>query len=165
MDCGCEVVYSTDEQLSCNALQKEISWLYLVNESNRPLPLCQLVRNPSWSWQSSWPGHESTPSLYSMLTSTTKANIIFEFSSAALNQPPCFLQQSESMTTALQYSLLCDLLKNSWSWLWWYKTGASCLFGPRTASKIRSTWHDSGLQPNIINSCWYKRLVEGPVKE
>lgn len=60
-------------------------------------------------------GMESTPSLYSMLTSTTKANIIFEFSSAALNQPPCFLQQSESMTTALQYSLLCDLLKNSWS--------------------------------------------------
>lgn len=61
MDCGCEVVYSTDEQLSYNALQKEISWLYLVNESNRPLPLCQLVRNPSWSWQSSWPGHGIHP--------------------------------------------------------------------------------------------------------
>lgn len=58
---------------------------------------------------------EFTPSLYSMRTSTIKANIIFEFSSAALSQPPCFLQQSKGMTTALQYSLLCGLLNNSWS--------------------------------------------------
>lgn len=151
MDVGCEVVYSTDEQLSYNALQKEISSLYPVNEPNRPLPLCQLLRNPSWSWQSSWPGHGIHPITIPHAYQHQKYKYHIWVLLCCLESAALLLQQSESMTTALQYSLLCDLLNNSWSWLWWYKTGASCLFGRLTASKVRSTWHDIGLQPNIIN--------------